>query len=56
MKLRELKKLIDRATEVAGKCDPNVDVLMGHEEFEIIKVGQFSVVPDVVIIIKPVGR
>lgn len=53
MKLKELKKIIDRAIEYAEDTDPNITILLETNtkeiEFEIDNINQFRVIPDVCI-------
>lgn len=50
MKLKELKKVIDKAAEYAGDCDPDVEIWVGNKRaYKIGRIGQFGVVPDVTI-------
>ena len=52
MKLRKLKEVIDEAMEKAGDCNPKATVWLHGKEYEINRIGQFSVVPDLTINIK----
>ena len=59
MKLEELKNMIDQAYERADGADVDVEIfLQGKDDqetyFEIKSIGQFSLVPDVVIEIEEV--
>ena len=50
MKLKALKSVIDKAVKSSGKLDPNVEVYFrGAGPFTVMRVGQLSVVPDVII-------
>jgi hypothetical protein len=53
MKLKMLKGMIDQAVERAGESDPDVEVCLGEKAYEIVQVGQFHIVPDVIITIEP---
>ena len=53
-KLKELKRLIDAAVKAAGKLDPDVEVWHDDELYFIDSVRQFSVTPDVSILITKV--
>lgn len=52
MRLKAFKKVIDECVERAETTDPNVTFEFGKEELLIARIGQFSVVPDVVITLK----
>ena len=52
MKLKKFKEIIDKAVEYAGDTDPNITVWRGNTEYEIKRVGQFEIIPDVTIDIK----
>ena len=57
MKLKVLKSLIDKAAGQAGDSDPDVEVYHGDTLYEIVRVGQFNIVPDVVItVVKPTRK
>ena len=50
MKLKELKKVIDKAVEYAGELDPCVEIWVGQKRaYTIGSVSQFGLVPDVLI-------
>lgn len=49
MKLKEFKKLIDKTARRAGKCDVDIEFWLNDKPLEIKEMGQFGVVPDVVI-------
>lgn len=49
MKLKELKKIIDKCVKFAENTDPNVEIFCNEDEYEITRMGQFGVVPDVII-------
>ena len=49
MKLREFKQLIDECVKRAGECDPDVEVHFKKACYDVRRIGQFGVVPDVVI-------
>lgn len=51
MKLKELKLAIDKAVEYAGDCDVDVEVWYKNKGYRIGQIGQFGVIPDVVITI-----
>ena len=58
MKLKVLKNLIDQAYEASGDGDVNVDTFYEDENgvehgFDIESVGQFGIIRDVVITLKP---
>ncbi len=56
MKLREFKKIVDAACKRAGKAAEHADVefWVGEDScHEVEHIGQFSVVPDLVITLKP---
>lgn len=52
MKLRKLKEVIDKCLADAGDCNPEVTVWFHKKEYEIDRIGQFGIVPDVTINIK----
>lgn len=52
MKLKDLKKAIDKAWKDAEHKDVDVEVWNKNTEYEIIRIGQFGVVRDVVLEIK----
>lgn len=52
MKLRELKKAIDYCASKAETTDPDVLFYFGKKTLEVVEIGQFGVVPDVVITLK----
>ena len=49
MKLKELKKVIDKAVEYADGCDADVEVWLGKKGYRIRTIHQYGVVPDVII-------
>ncbi|MBU1067320.1 hypothetical protein KKE60_06005 [Patescibacteria group bacterium] len=52
MKLRKLKGIIDKCIKNAEKLDVNIEIVCEDEEYVIDEVGQFGVVPDVVLKIR----
>ena len=53
MKLREFKKIIDEGVKRAGKTDPLIIIYDDKErEYEIKRIGQTGLIPDVTIKIK----
>lgn len=54
MKLKKLKEIIDGCVEQAGDTDPDVEFWIGEDETELDRIGQFGVVPDVTITVKPI--
>lgn len=52
MQLKELKEIIDKAVENAGHTDPKVEVWFGDVCYDIDKISQFQIVPDVIIKLK----
>jgi len=53
MELREFKKIIDKADRHAGKCKVNVEFWVNDKPLDIKEIGQFGVIPDVVITLEP---
>lgn len=52
MKLNELKKIIDQASVYAADTDPDVEIWEGDTFYEIKRIGQFGILPNVIIHIK----
>lgn len=54
MKLKDLKARLDKAYEDAGegRDSVGVEVWLGEECFEIERLSQFSIIPDVIITLK----
>ena len=55
MKLSKFKKQIDMAVKYAGDHDPDVEFWVGEKQYDIKNIGQFSIVPDVVISLEHFG-
>jgi len=52
MKLKELKKVIDKCCRKADRCNPDIEIWAGRKLYVIDDISQFGVIPDVVINIK----
>jgi len=53
LKLKKLKKIIDKAVKRAGKTDPRVFIYTNtNRDCEILNIGQFTIIPDLTIEIK----
>jgi hypothetical protein len=49
MKLKELQKMINSAVDAAGEQDVEVEFYVDDDEYEIKRMGQFSIIRDVTI-------
>jgi hypothetical protein len=47
LKLNKLKELVDFAHEKANGMDVDVEFWLGEKELELVRAGQFGVIPDV---------
>jgi len=54
MKLKKFKKIIDKAVKKAKHTDPDILFYVKEQEFEIKRIGQFSLVPDVTVSLKKI--
>lgn len=52
MKLLKMKEVIDQSVKAAEKTNPNIEFWIGNTEYELKDIGQFGVIPDVVITLK----
>ena len=56
MKLKEFADIINQAVERAGETEPDIEVYDEKERrFNIMRVGQFHLIPDVVITMREVA-
>lgn len=59
MRIAELKKYVDKAYKKGPNCDIEVSIVLddGTSTFATIdRIGQFNIVPDMTLIIKPEGE
>ena len=49
IKLKEFKKIIDKAVKRAGETDSHIEFYYNDNEIALDNIGQFSILPDVVI-------
>lgn len=52
IKLSKFKEIIDKTIVDAGTTNPCVEFWVGNHEYELDKIGQFSVLPNVTITLK----
>lgn len=51
MKLKAFKKYIDETVEQAETTDPDITFTFGKKELDVAEINQFSVVPDVYVVL-----
>jgi len=52
MKLKQLSDCIDQCIRKAGNQNPDVEVWLSNKMYRIKRIGQFGVIPDVIITVE----